>query len=124
MKDRNIRVEPVVRCLKVLGGAYVLTALMLLLIAFAVYKLGISEKIVAIGIVLVYIVSCLVAGLLMGKLMKNKKFLWGLLMGALYFAVLFLLTGIVGKGFSEISSDIGTTLFLCLGSGMLGGMLG
>lgn len=123
MKERNVNGEIASRCLKVLGVSYALTALMLLLIAFGVYKLGVSEKVVAVGIVLVYIVSCLVGGLLIGKLMKTRKFLWGLLMGALYFAVLLILTGIVGKGFSQVASDVGTTLFLCLGSGMLGGML-
>ncbi|MBQ7360311.1 MAG: TIGR04086 family membrane protein [Lachnospiraceae bacterium] len=123
MKERSLSGEIISRCLKVLGVSYVVSALMLVVIAAAVYKFGVSEKVVAIGIVLVYIVSCLVGGLLMGKLMKTRKFLWGLLLGVMYFVALFILTGIVGRGFSQIASDVGTTLFLCLGSGMLGGML-
>lgn len=123
MKERSLNGEVISKCLKVLGVSYAVSALMLVLIAAAVYKFGVSEKVVAIGIVLVYIVSCLTGGLIMGKLMKTRKFLWGLLMGALYFVALFILTGLVGRGFSQVASDMGTTLFLCLGSGMLGGML-
>lgn len=123
MKEKNIWSKVGVRCLKVLGVAYFLSAILLVLLAFLVFRFGISEKAVAIGIVLIYILSCLVAGLLIGKLQKNRKFLWGLFVGAMYFAVLLALTGVVDKGLSQVASDFGTTLFICLGSGMLGGMI-
>lgn len=123
MKEENKNVQMIVRCSKVLVAAYALTAVLLLLLAFGVYKMGIPEKVVAIAIVLIYILSCLLAGFLIGKVQRNKKFLWGLLMGSVYFVVLLILTGIMNKGVSEIASDAGTTLFICLGSGMLGGMI-
>ena len=100
------------------------SALMLLLLAVMVYKFDVSEKVVSIGIILVYIVSCLLAGLVMGKLQKNRRFLWGIFVGAMYFAVLLILTGMVGKDLSDVATDFVTTLLLCLGSGMLGGMVG
>ena len=123
MKEENKNMQMIFRCGKVLGAAYIVSAILLLALAFGVYKMGIGEKVVAIGIVLIYIVSCLLAGFLIGKLQKNKKFLWGLLMGGLYFIVLLALTGIVDKGLSQVASDFATTLFICLGSGMLGGMI-
>ena len=119
----NIKGKVIVRCLKVLTVSYAFTAALLLLLAALVFYAGIPEKAVSIGIVLVYILSCLLAGVFMGKLQKNKRFLWGIVMGAMYFAVLLMLTGVVGKGLSEVGSDFGTTLFICLGSGMLGGMI-
>ena len=123
MQESGIKGKGIVRCFKVLGAAYAVSAVLLLLLAVMVYKFGIPEKAVSIGIVLVYILSCLLAGVFMGKIQKNKRFLWGIVMGAMYFSVLLLLTGVVGKGFSEVASDFGTTLFICLGSGMLGGMI-
>ena len=122
--ERSARREVVFRCLKVLGLAYMVSALMLLLLAVMVYKFDVSEKVVSIGIILVYIVSCLLAGLVMGKLQKNRRFLWGIFVGAMYFAVLLILTGMVGKDLSDVATDFVTTLLLCLGSGMLGGMVG
>lgn len=123
MKEKNIWVQVAIRCLKILGVAYAVSAACLLLLAFGVYKFGLSEKLVAIGIVLIYILSCFVAGFLMGKLTQSKKFLWGLLMGGLYFVALLILSGVIDKGLSQVASDFGTTLLICMGSGMLGGML-
>lgn len=123
MKERDWKGEMVGKCLKVLGISYVVSIVMLLILAFGVFKFGIPEKVVAIGIVLIYIASCFIAGFWMGKITGNKKFLWGLLMGGLYFTVLLIVTALMDKGLSQVASDFGTTLFICLGSGMLGGML-
>lgn len=121
--EKRIKGKEIGRAFKVLGLAYVISAAMLLALAYLVFRFGISETVVSIGIVLVYIVSCLAAGFLMGKLQKSRKFLWGLFMGAMYFVVLLILTGFCGKDVSDVATDFGYTMFLCLGSGMLGGMV-
>ena len=59
----------------------------------------------------------------MGKLTGNRKFLWGLLTGCMYFILLILISlGVYHSFQSEISGMI-TTLLLCAGGGMLGGMI-
>ena len=71
----------------------------------------------------IYILVTFLAGFLAGKREGARKFLWGLLMGCLYFIILTLVSLIVNHGMGELSSGFFTTLVLCAGSGMLGGML-
>lgn len=114
---------PVVRILQCLLFGYLITGVMLLLLAALLYRLKLSEQVVSVGIILVYVVSSLVSGLIAGKKAGSNKYLWGLLQGCLYFVVLLLVTLIVRRTLSEFGSNLVTTFLLCAGSGMLGGML-
>ena len=59
----------------------------------------------------------------MGKLTGTKKFLWGLLLGVLYFVLLLLISlGVYHTLQAEITNLL-TTFLLCAGGGMLGGMV-
>ncbi len=116
-------VPQVLFTLKCLLFSYILTGGLLLLLAFLLYKLHLSEKVVNVFIILIYIAASFFAGFITGKNKKSKKFLWGAVMGALYFLVLFLVSVIVNRSFSQLSSDFTTTILLCVGGGMLGGML-
>ncbi len=109
--------------LKCLLFSYILTGALLLLLAFLLYKLHLSEKVVNVCIILIYIATSFFAGFMTGKKRGKKKFFWGALMGGAYFLVLFLVSLIVNRSFPALSSDFTTTLFLCMGGGMLGGML-
>ena len=59
----------------------------------------------------------------MGKLTGNRKFLWGLLAGCLYFVLLVLISLGVYHSFQSEMSGMLTTFLLCAGGGMLGGMI-
>lgn len=109
--------------LKVFLFSYVLTAVLLMLLAMLLYKLRLSEMVVNIGIILIYIAACFLSGFITGKKMENKKFIWGLLMGTGYFLILALLSAILMRGALDLSGNFFSTMFLCAGSGMLGGML-
>ncbi len=109
--------------LKCLLFSYILTAVMLLLLALLLYKAGIGESIVTLAIIGIYVVSTFFAGFLAGRKMQNRKFLWGLLMGCLYFGVLALVSIVVNHSVGEIGNSFFTTMTLCAGGGMLGGML-
>lgn len=113
----------VIFMLKCLLFSYVLTAGLLLLLALLLYRFSLQEKIVNISIILVYIAVTFLAGLLVGKRAGSKRFLWGLLMGVLYFAVLAMVSLIVNRSIQEIASNFITVFLLCGGSGMLGGMV-
>lgn len=109
--------------LKNLLISYLLTAGLLLLLALFLYKFSLTEKIVTLCITGIYIMITFLAGFLAGKREGSRKFLWGLMMGCLYFVILTLVSLIVNHGIFEFSSGFFTSLVLCAGSGMLGGML-
>ena len=98
MGKRDLYMEKAVFIIKCMLGAYILTAGLLLLLAFLLYRFGLSEKVVSICIIAVYIIVTFLAGLLAGKKEKRKKFLWGLAMGALYFGILVVVSLAVNKG--------------------------
>ena len=57
--------------------AYGLTGIMLLLLAFLLFRFDLKENMVSMGIVLVYILSCFLGGILAGKYARTRKYLWG-----------------------------------------------
>ena len=94
-----------------------------MLLAFLLYKFSLPKQVIGIGVTAVYIVSTFIGGFLLGKHMKVKKFLWGMVLGIGYFAVLFLVSLVVENSVQTSSSGIFLTLVLCAVSGMFGGML-
>lgn len=114
---------PILFLLKTLLFSYILTGALLALLAFLLYKVGLTERIVSIVIIAIYVASTFFAGFVAGKRLKNRKFLWGLLMGSAYFLVLLGISVILGEPAGQLGDSVVTTLVLCTAGGMLGGML-
>lgn len=114
---------PVVFLLKCLLFSYILTAGLLLLLALLLYRFSLQEKVVNIAIIVIYIAVTFFAGFIAGKRMGSRRFLWGLIMGVLYFVVLALVSLIVNRSLQDVASNFMTVFLLCAGSGMLGGMV-
>ena len=108
---------------KILLVMYAVTAIFLFLLAVLVQKQGWESGAISIGISVVYVISCFFGGFLAGKVQKTKKFIWGILMGLMYVIVMLLVTMIVNHGFGGETSDFAWNLLLCLGGGMIGGMI-
>ena len=109
--------------LKSILASYIVTAVVLLILAFFVYKFELGERIVSAGIVAIYVLSTLIGGLIIGKITQTRRFIWGISLGIIYFLLLLLIT--LGV-YHEINADVGnmiTTLILCAGGGMVGGMI-
>ena len=110
----------------VIGGmvtAFLLSVLLLLLFAFVQLKLQLDAGAVEVLILVTYGLSCLVGGWYGGKKGARKKFLWGLLVGVLYFLFLFLISGMAeGQMQMEAGSSM-LALGICGVCGMLGGMI-
>ena len=83
-----------------------------------------GENVVDVGIIVVYCISSLLAGLFFSKGAASRRFLWGMAAGVVYFLVICAVTFVVEGQVHLMSSSCITTLFICTGSGMLGGMLG
>ena len=113
---------PVLFLLKSLLFSYILTGSLLLLLALLLYKADLSQKVVSICIIVIYVLATFFAGFITGRKLKNRKFLWGALMGAAYFLVLVVISLAVNRQPGVLSGSFLTTLILCSGGGMLGGM--
>ena len=115
---------PVLGLAKCLIISYVLTLLLLCLLAFLLYKLHLTEGMVSIAISAVYVIATFMAGFLTGKRMETRKFLWGALMGAAYFVILAVVSVLIKTPENALGNSFWTTMVLCVAGGTLGGMLG
>ena len=109
--------------LKFLITAYAITTVLLLLLALFVYKCYLPDKAVNACIIVIYILSTFLAGFLSGKRIGSQKYLWGLSIGGLYILVLVVVSLSIKGSFTELTSNFLFSMFLCLASGMLGGMI-
>lgn len=109
--------------LKALTASYVVTGLLLLLLTLLVYKMGLDEEKVTAGITAIYALSTLVGGIVIGKLSKMRKFLWGLTVGMLYFGLLLLISFGIYRTLQGSGTNILTSFLLCAAGGMAGGMI-
>ena len=94
--------------------SYLLTIIMLFITAVVVYKVGISDKVLGILVVVIYIVATFAGGFVTGRKVREKRFLWGMVYGL---SVLF-----TGSGDREGIAVI-TKCIMCVAGGMLGAML-
>ncbi len=114
---------PILFLLKTLLFSYILTGALLALLAFLLYKVGLTEKIVSIVIIVIYVAATFFAGFVAGKRLKSRRFLWGLLMGSAYFIVLAGISMAMGEPAGQLGNSTVTTLVLCAAGGMLGGIM-
>ena len=108
---------------KALLAAYVVTGILLIILALALYKFELNEGAVTAGVTAVYLISTFTGGLVVGKLAKVRRFLWGIVLGILYFALLLLVTVGIYRTFHGSSTEILVTFALCAGGGMADGMI-
>ena len=102
---------------------YGITAVLLFLLAFLVQQFDFKSGAISVGICIVYVISTFMGGFLAGKVQRTKKFIWGILMGLMYVIILLVITMITKHGFTAAMSDFVVNLLLCVGSGMIGGMI-
>lgn len=123
MEKSDVQKPKIMTMLKSLIFAYLITGLMLLILALLLYKMNFDEGKVTIGIIVVYILSCFLGGNLLGRKVGQKKFLWGLCLGLAYFVLLLGISTLVQPGSMTGAKYLLTSLAMCAGGGMLGGML-
>lgn len=102
--------------------AYGITGIALLILAFLVFKMNLDEGRVNMGIIGIYILSCFLGGFFVGKKRGEQKFLWGMLLGLLYFLLLTGVSALTEPGLDSGWKGLVTSFVMCMGAGMLGGM--
>ena len=111
--------KPLLRSLFI---SYVLSAIFLGVLAFALYKLRLGESLVNLLIFAVYFAACFAGGFFTGRRVRNRRFFWGLLSGLFYFLVLFAASWAMNP---KAAIDAGRSLMVlgvCAAGGTLGGM--
>lgn len=122
MEQISKNVKPL-QMMKALLISYGVTGVMLLALAFLMYKMGLGESQINIGIMAVYIVSCLLGGFYMGKKAETRRFLWGMGLGGCYALLLCTVTFLTEhQARGDLKEQI-LLFLLCLTGGTLGGML-
>ncbi|WP_075718236.1 TIGR04086 family membrane protein [Roseburia sp. 499] len=122
MEKGNIKQTWGLSILKILLLMYMITGILLVILAGLLYKLQLSESVVSAGVVIIYVVSGFLGGFVAGKIMKTRKFLWGMVLGGCYFFILVVGSIAFQHGIGMEISRIFTTFILCIASGMIGGM--
>ena len=112
-------IRPMLRSLLI---SYLLSGVLLASLAFALYKLHLSEGTVNLMVFAVYLAACLTGGFLAGRRLRQRRFFWGLLSGLFYFLVLFAVSWAMNLG-SPIDMERSVTVMgICALDGTLGGM--
>ena len=109
--------------LAALLAAWLLTGAGLLLLSVLMFRFGLEEEKLSIGITILYVAATFLGGSIAGGRSRAKKYLWGLLSGLLYFCILFGISIIRKRTGAIPVRDLILTACLCLGGGTLGGML-
>lgn len=123
MQNEGKRQNDVFLIIKVLFAMYIVTGIILMVLTLLLYKMDLGENVINIGVILVYVLSGFLGGFIMGKVKKTRKFIWGMLIGGLYFLILMTASLIFNKGLGNDMTHFFSTLVLCIASGMVGGML-
>ena len=124
LRTGDTKKNPIAAMFLALFAMYVVSGILLLLLALVLYQLEPAESVIRAGIVAIYVITGLFGGVLLGKMRREKKFFWGLAVGLLYFVILFVVSAAVKGGFDMEPTRVFTALILCGASGMAGGMLG
>ena len=103
--------------------AYLLTAVFLLALALGLYKFHLTQAQIGLGVKAIYLVVCIVAGIIAGKMGRSRRFLWGLLAGAGYYLILFAVSLMIQRELGSSGKELLLGFAMCAGSGMIGGMI-
>lgn len=103
--------------------AYALSGACLLFLSLLVFKFDLGKGPVTAGILVIYVLSCLVGGFFSGKILRRDKYRWGFLVGLSYFVLLAAVSFAVQGRWDMSFAHAVTTFCMCLGGGTLGGIL-
>lgn len=123
MEKKDKKVPAVAVVMKAMLISYVLTGILLAVLAAFLYKWNLDENKAAVGILLIYIITSFAGGFTAGKMSGYKKYMWGLFTGIGYILLLTLVSLCVNRGIEGSVGSYFITAVMCSASAMFGGML-
>lgn len=112
-----------IRLVQGLFLSYIVTGILLMGLAFLLYRMEWGEKISQMGIIVTYILSTLIGGFYVGRKVKKQRFLMGLIFGILYIGVIVGVSMILYPNAEIFSGNLITVCAMCIGGSILGGVL-
>lgn len=100
----------------------IFTTLILFAASAIIWKCAAGENAISAVVIGTYIIVNFVGGIIAGRMFQKNRFLWGLAVGILYFAVV-LCMGVLLFKTSKFGINIVNNGIICAISGMAGGML-
>lgn len=119
---KSIWIQKSSRIVKGLIVSYLVSGAGLLILALLLLKCQLDERKVSAGILAVYILSGLCGGIYMGRTAERKRYLWGMMLGGMYWIILMMITVFSGAGAGTGARGAFLTLLICAGSSTLGAM--
>lgn len=111
------------KMLKSVVVAYIITAIVLLILSFIMYKVKMSLNVANGGILFTYIISCFLGGFLFSGALESKRYLGGGLLGVVYFFVTYCISAAWNQSLTAQMPGMLTAFLVCVFAGMLGGMI-
>lgn len=129
-KDRFAEGEqknPLVSMAVSIAVAAAMTLLLLLLLTVLLYNTNISRTLSGILMVAIYVLGPFAGAFVLGRMVKKKRFLWGLALGVVYFAVFVVISILCATSGTQETvlpgiRDYVEVLLAVLPGGILGGM--
>ena len=109
LRARDAKENPAKVLAMVLFIMFIISALLLLLLALLLYRLELTEAVVKMAVIVIYIITGLTGGILMA--------------GTVYFGILFAVSLIIKGGAGIEPVKMITTWVLCACAGTAGGMI-
>lgn len=113
----------IIQVLKATVAVAVVTLLMLLLLSLLLFRLNLSDTVVMVGIYIIYVVANFIGGLIIGKVKGERKYMWGMVVGMVFFVTLSIISLIVTKELYGSGLKALGALVACVFGGMAGGMV-
>ncbi len=106
----------------VVGIMYIVSAIILCISAGIIWKAEAPASAVSAAVIVTYIVSNFAGGFLAGKKAGKHRFVWGIIVSAIYFVIIILCSVWVMDSKIEFRPQIIGNALICIVSGMFGGM--
>ena len=98
------------------------TWLLMAVVSWVYYLFHIETTDFRAGILVTYFLSALPGGFVYGGRKEKNRFLYGIVMGTLYFTIIFFISLVCHPGADIGSKEAAEALICCLFGGMVGGM--
>lgn len=117
-----------VEIVRVMAAAWLISVMVsavgIVLASLIFYAAGEGQNRIRVSVYVVVVLAVLIGGIYAGHRIGYRRFLWGLALGTLYYVTLCLISVASGCIAASEWQFCLPFVLLCLGSGMLGGMLG